>query len=220
MRYAISNGQRAEPQPKTRGTCPGCGGEVTAKCGKHVLWHWAHLASTHCDQWWEPETEWHRTWKNRFPADWQEIPLRSSSTGELHIADVRTPHGLVIEFQRSTIDSEEVAAREAFYQKMIWVIDGTRSENDVAYFRLGISSPDKNGIAGFSWFGRSKLFHRWMSHKPVFIDFGPTLHFWRVVRFDPQTKNGTVIIVDRKAFAELAASGTTDFSSGGGPATR
>ena len=50
--------------------------------------------------------------------------------GELHIADVRTPSGLVIEFQHSAIKPEERIARERFYQNMLWVVDGTRLKND------------------------------------------------------------------------------------------
>ena len=46
------------------------------------------------------------------------------NSGELHIADVKTPSGLVIEFQRSTIHPDEISAREVFYKKMVWVVDG------------------------------------------------------------------------------------------------
>lgn len=217
MRYAQVNGQRMEPMPKTRGLCPGCGKEVTAKCGAYKVWHWAHLRSTHCDSWWEPETQWHREWKNRFPVQWQEMPLRNPETGELHIADVRTPHGLVVEFQRSTIPPEEVAAREQFYQKMVWVIDGSKSEFDAIYFNMGRGAV-VDGYAGFTMYGRSKLFHRWHRHKPVFIDFGSS-GFWRIARFNPTTKKGVALLVSPDQFAHAAAAGLTDFSVNGGPAS-
>lgn len=216
MRYAFVNGERAEPQPKTRGACPGCGNAVTAKCGKHVGWHWAHLASTHCDPWWEPETAWHRAWKDRFPADWQEVPLRSP-TNELHVADVRTPDGLVIEFQRSTIDPEEVASRESFYQKMVWVVDGTRGRSDAVYFRLGRTTVSEEGACYFQVVGRSKLFERWYRPVPIFIDFG-TEGFWRIARFSPRSREGVAVLVSRELFAAAAASGQPGFASGGGPA--
>ena len=66
----------------------------------------------------ETETQWHRNWKNKFPIVWQEIFLHDEQTGELHIADVRTEHGLVIEFQHSHIKPEERISRENFYK--IW----------------------------------------------------------------------------------------------------
>ena len=53
----------------------------------------------------------------------------SSSTpqaGEKHIADVKTERGDVLEFQHSPLDPQERRAREEFYQRMVWVVDGTR----------------------------------------------------------------------------------------------
>jgi hypothetical protein len=134
MRYANVNGVKSEAQPKIRGVCRACDSEVVAKCGKHVIWHWSHLSLNTCDRWWEAETEWHRQWKDRFPEDWQEAVQYDVLTGEKHIADVRTEHGVVVEFQRSTIDPSEVKARESFYQRMVWVIDGAKSEFDCVNF--------------------------------------------------------------------------------------
>lgn len=219
MRYAWVYGQRMEAQPKMRGLCA-CGAEVVAKCGRHVVWHWAHLSKVHCDPWWESETEWHRNWKSRFPEGWQEIPGRDDHTLEMHFADVKTPAGLVIEFQRSTISPEEVKSREEYYGKMIWVVDGCKNDHDRFNFSNMRSKPDANGFAHFRTFSRSSLFKRWYSHKPVFIDFGPEHGFWRIAKFDPLTGEGIAMLVNIKGFVELASSGTTDFSSGGGPATQ
>ena len=129
MKFALVDGGRREPEPGIVGTCPGCGEEVTPKCGTVRVWHWAHKVRM-CDPWWEPETEWHRTWKNMFPVSWQEAPMRAPN-GELHIADLRTPSGLVIEFQHSAIKPPERAARETFYQNMLWIVDGTRLKRDL-----------------------------------------------------------------------------------------
>jgi competence protein CoiA len=219
MKFALVNGTRSEPQPKTRGSCPRCGAETVSKCGDHVVWHWAHKSRVHCDPWWESETEWHRQWKNRFPAEWQEIILFDNNTGERHIADVRTPSGLVLEFQRSSIDPAEVLAREAFYQKMLWIVDGSRSEFDKHNFSNMRSRPDADGLVSFRWHGRSKLFARWHTKKPVFIDFGPEFGFWRILRYDPTSRRGLAGLVNIEGFVQLASSGTTDFSSTGGPAS-
>lgn len=129
MRFALIDGERREPQPGMTGTCPGCGAEVNSKCGRSRVWHWAHRVRA-CDPWWEPETEWHRAWKNMFPTSWQEVPLRAQS-GELHIADLRAPSGLVMEFQHSAIRPQECDQREAFYQNMLWIVDCTRLKRDV-----------------------------------------------------------------------------------------
>lgn len=118
MLWASTDIGRSLATPAAKGVCPGCGGDVIAKCGEHVAWHWAHVAKE-CDPWSEPESEWHRRWKSMFPTDWQEKTLGP------HRADVVTPKG-VIEFQRSSISSEEIREREAFYGHMIWVIDANR----------------------------------------------------------------------------------------------
>jgi hypothetical protein len=84
-----------------------------------------------CDTWAEKETDWHRAWKNNFPPECQEFVQHDEQSGEKHIADVRTPHGLVIEFQHSPLDPLERAARERFYGNMVWVVDGTRLQRTI-----------------------------------------------------------------------------------------
>lgn len=133
MRFAIQNDSRIEATPRARGTCPGCKGELVAKCGTIKVWHWAHKGRLHCDPWWENETQWHRDWKNAFPVDWQEVPARDQN-GETHIADVKTPHGMVVEFQHSSLSVDEARKRTAFYGNIIWAVDGTRRNSDWSDF--------------------------------------------------------------------------------------
>ncbi|WP_044420291.1 competence protein CoiA [Pseudomonas syringae group genomosp. 3] len=217
MKLALFEGQRHAPAPGLQGQCPSCGAPVTAKCGNYKIWHWAHKTREHCDPWWESEGEWHRGWKDRFPQEWQEIP-HQSSTGERHVADIRTPAGLIIEFQRSTIHPDEVLARQNYYGKMIWVIDGCKNEFDPINFSNWRGRPDEHGLAQFAVFGRSKLFERWHTEKPVFIDFGKA-GFWRIAHYNPKTKRGVALIVNKEAFVQMASSGSTDFSAQGGPAS-
>lgn len=134
MKFAVASGQRVEAYPGGTGECPGCHGEVIAKCGTHRIPHWAHRGIRDCDPWTEKETEWHRAWKNKFPAECQEVIQYDEKSGEKHIADVRTPHGLVIEFQHSHLNPEERVARERFYGSMLWVVDGTRLRRDYPRF--------------------------------------------------------------------------------------
>jgi competence protein CoiA len=124
MKYALVEDRRVEAKPKLRGSCPGCGKETISKCGRVVIWHWAHQPVRHCDPWWEGETEWHRMWKNYFTSEEQEVVHRDSKTGEIHIADVKTKDGYVIELQNSPLEIDELRSRETFYDKMIWIVNG------------------------------------------------------------------------------------------------
>lgn len=133
MKFAIVNGQRQEAQPNLSGKCPACGHPMVAKCGEVKIWHWAHKGSRLCDPWWENETEWHRAWKGRFPVNWQEV-VHQAENGEKHIADVKTDQGWALEFQHSKINPDERNEREAFYQKLVWIVDGTRRKRDKDQF--------------------------------------------------------------------------------------
>lgn len=126
MKYADIAGERRVPAPTLRGTCVLCGKQMVAKCGLKVAWHWAHLGVRHCDPWWENETPWHKRWKSHFPEPWHEVVRFDSTTGEKHIADVKTPGGVVLEFQNSPMGLAELRAREAFYGDMVWVVNGTK----------------------------------------------------------------------------------------------
>lgn len=174
MRYALVDNILVEATPKSKGTCPGCSRALTAVCGEKRIPHWRHLALKHCDRWWEPETEWHRGWKSKFPKEWQEVFMPDPATGEKHMADVRTEHGLVIEFQHSHIDPEERRTREKFYQNMIWVVDGTRLKRDYPRFEKGMPGFRALSKQGFFrvQFPEEYFPSAWLeSSVPVFFDF-------------------------------------------------
>lgn len=133
MKFALVDGRREEAKPSLSGQCPACARPVMSKCGEVKVWHWAHSGKRVCDPWWENETEWHRNWKGHFPRDWQEV-VHLAEDGEKHIADVKTDKGLIIEFQHSSIKSEERQSREQFYKNMIWIVDGMRRTRDKAKF--------------------------------------------------------------------------------------
>lgn len=176
MRYALVDDQRQEAQPGLSGICPGCGQAMTAKCGEYRVHHWAHRGVRSCDPWWEPETPWHRAWKGLFPKDWQEVILQDEK-GEKHIADVRTDHELVLEFQHSHIRPDERRAREAFYVNLAWVVDATRRKRDLPRFEEG-----RRSFRSSPWRGiyttpfPDECFPRdWIDGRaPVFFDFGGT----------------------------------------------
>ncbi|WP_197540924.1 CoiA-like domain protein [Candidatus Filomicrobium marinum] len=96
---------------------------MVAKCGPRIIHHWEHRGRRNCDPWWENETEWHRGWKNLFPESCREI-AHTAPDGEIHRADIKTPTGIYIEVQHSSITDAERTSREGFYQNLVWVIDG------------------------------------------------------------------------------------------------
>lgn len=139
MQFALIENVRTSPSPGLTAACPACGAAMIAKCGRQRVHHWAHRGERACDAWYEPETPWHRDWKNRFPTVLQEVVLHAAS-GEKHIADVRTGQGLTIEFQHSHLRPDERAAREQFYGHMFWVVDGARLKRDLPRFIEGFRS--------------------------------------------------------------------------------
>ena len=176
MKFALHNEERKEAVPDLKGAlCPVCKADVIAKCGDKNIHHWAHKSKKKCDHWWENETQWHRDWKDNFPKEWQEV-IHLSEDGEKHIADVKTPNGLVIEFQHSAISSEEKLSREIFYKNMIWVVDGRRLERDFQRFNESFHTSDWRHWGPFIRKNRipsRNLPKSWQSsNKLVFFDWG------------------------------------------------
>jgi competence protein CoiA len=129
MQLALVNDNLVEAFSGGRGTCPICGCETIAKCGTRIINHWAHHRPKDCDPWWENETQWHRDWKNLFPVEGREIP-HIANDGEIHRSDVKTPTGIVIEIQHSSMTDAERISREEFYKNLVWVIDGSEFRNN------------------------------------------------------------------------------------------
>lgn len=174
MRFALVNNERSEAKPGSQGLCPGCHQPVVAKCGEQRIHHWSHKTKKTCDSWWEPETLWHRSWKNLFPQEWQESIRHDQRSGEKHIADIRTQHGLIIEFQHSSISPEERRSREQFYKNMIWIVDGTRLKRDYLRFIKGMRYRNPTSVKGvFLVPYPEKCFPQsWLqSQVPIFFDF-------------------------------------------------
>ena len=157
MKFALHGGKKVEAEANIQGAvCQECDSEVIAKCGDINRHHWAHKRKNECYHYSNPETKWHRDWKNNFPLEWQEI-VHTSKTGEKHIADIKTPNGLVVEFQHSPIEKDEVSTRNTFYKNIIWIVNGKRRKYDERNFGKG----------------NSRLINQWENTgKLVFFDFG------------------------------------------------
>ena len=218
MKYAIAGAQRVEASAGGRGMCPVCKGEVIAKCGTHRVFHWAHRGARDCDTWAEKETDWHRAWKNKFPAECQEFIQHDGQSGERHIADVRAPHGLVLEFQHSHLDPKERAARESFHGNMVWVVDGTRLQRDYPRFSREMRDHRPRIIEGYFLlaFPDECFPEMWLdSSVPVILDFLGVNErqppdelrspLWCLL---PQRADGNAVvaIISREQFVDVALS--------------
>ncbi|MBY3034854.1 competence protein CoiA [Rhizobium laguerreae] len=221
MKYALVNGTRQEAQPKLRGACPNCEREAVAKCGQQRIWHWSHLGKLECDHWWEPETEWHRSWKALFPEEWQEV-VHVADDGERHIADVKTGAGLVVELQHSPIAPEERFSRESFYKSMAWIVDGTRYKRDLTAFREAVahgSIINDNPLYINPLTSGAGIFRRWAPLQcAVFVDFGneefsiagfalPKAVLW-LFQLDRTTGRVVVGAVTRESFVQFCLTGS------------
>ncbi len=212
MHFAVLDNVKVRPIRGQVGFCPMCGSVMIAKCGKVKIHHWAHKGKLHCDKWWESETPWHREWKNHFPLDWQE-KVHYDSTGEKHIADLKTPHGLIVEFQHSLISKEEQDARENFYKTMIWVVDGTRKWKDLDRFYsikkefvIKTNIPDVTEIP----FPEKVFPLEWINRNVfVFFDFGESRNKHIIYTFYRSVNSSKYLckIFTKEMFVEIIKSG-------------
>lgn len=131
MFYAVdSKGIRIPAQRNVQAFCPACLEPVVARCGEIMPWHWAHRQREECDPWFEPETAWHLGWKALAPPERTEVAMGP------HRADIVGCDDTVIELQHSSISPEEIREREAFYPRMIWLLDGSTFQGNFRVARL------------------------------------------------------------------------------------
>ncbi len=121
-------GIRKRAGPGELASCPGCGKPVTAQCGQIYRPHWQHVSCKDCDTWYEPESEWHLGFKDRFLDPFQEVTIGP------HRADVHLPGGLTIELQNSPLGVVEIFEREKFYGNMIWIVNANLFFDNLEYF--------------------------------------------------------------------------------------
>jgi hypothetical protein len=95
---------------------------------------------------------------------------------------VKTAHGWALEFQHSFIKPEERRSREAFYAKLMWVVDGTRRKRDKAQFLKAVeeSTPlSRSSPFRRVWSGEGALLRDWVvSAAHVFFDFRDEQGLW------------------------------------------
>lgn len=159
MKWAIKDDERIAASPNAIALCPVCKQEVISKCGIIKEWHWSHKSVQDCDNWSEPESEWHLKWKNYFPKENQEVIIDN------HRADIKNKDGLIIELQNSLISPDNIYDREEFYKNMIWLLNGKTLAKNIeirkksCYFTFIWKSPPK------SWFHSNKNIYIDMENK-------------------------------------------------------
>jgi competence protein CoiA len=184
MKFAFVSGERREAERGLSGICIGCEQLMIPKCGPIKVKHWAHKSQCECDHWWENETEWHRSWKNNFPVECQEVRHKAEG-GEWHIADVKTKEGYILEFQHSFLKPEERLARNNFYgNNLVWLVDGLKRKKDQLQFDLFLKNTNQinQNIQLFSlpaFLDECPLLKEWSEcNGSVFFDFGSELPLW------------------------------------------
>ena len=192
MIYAWINGERRQPREKgERATCRGCGNDLHAVIPRENIRHWRHKNGD-CDSWSEPEGEWHLWWKEQFPLECREVPLRDPETGELHRADILCPRssteGIVLELQQSSISEEERSSREQFYMRehrMFWLLN-VHDPKSFRAFSFGITLTFANPIEHanrtfyqMDWMGNGKQFiEKWKTSKAhVFLHYDGGIYY-------------------------------------------
>jgi competence protein CoiA len=165
MFYALDDsGRPVTPTRRARAACPLCRARVVAKCGSIVEWHWAHDRGADCDPWSEGETPWHVWWKQRAP------PARREVARGPHRADIVRDDGYVIELQHSAISREMIEEREAFYEKMVWLLDGRTYRRETFLFDMPVQRIEEAGDRRWKWRWPRLAFAR--AKKRIFIDLG------------------------------------------------
>lgn len=98
------------------------GATLIAKRGQVKIHHFARDVTHHSGE--QKMTDWHRKWQAVVAE--QQREQRINRDGVLHIADLVTVDGRVIELQHSPISVTEINERERFYGRdMIWIFDLT-----------------------------------------------------------------------------------------------
>ena len=198
-----------EIDPEDDYKCEMCDGNLVAKRGRLVIYHFAHEHLVDCDQWRENKSKWHILWQDICKKDFVEVPYKN-----LHQADIVNIEGMVIEIQNSPMSIDTMEEREDFYGRMIWVVNATSMNDRHSARKLTI-------ITDGSW-AIIKVLHKFWLHskKNVFVhtDFGlyrirKTVNKWYCIaeRIDVQwflERNFRGILKDPSGAAQaLACSG-------------
>src|SRR5207302_491390 len=90
-----------------------------------------------------------------------------------------TDRGWVIEFQHSYIKPEERRFRDAFYKKLIWVVDGTGKRDRAGFLNALRAGRSVGASIRMDFPDECALLRKWAgSDAPIFFDFGEEGPLW------------------------------------------
>lgn len=141
--------------------CPLCNSKLIRKMGRINIHHFSHLKGYECDSWYNPMSEWHKKWQSIFPIEKQEVVLTDGI--QKHISDVCL-NEVVLEFQHSPISTDDLIARNLFYQnakgRLIWIIDCLDKEIYILLYTRCLRNITciEDGILDFYWRYRKRVF--------------------------------------------------------------
>lgn len=173
MEFALSEkGERIKASKHSEGFCDICGNQLIPRCGSFYRPHWAHKAGKDCDPWGEPESDWHRSWKNLVHENFRERVIQKN--GVKHRADIRLLSGIIVELQHSPLSFDERCEREAFYENMIWIIHLPKAKIDLIRHCL-----EKDLFNDY--YAQIKNVNEWIYRKPhscpILLDLGARQDF-------------------------------------------
>jgi len=195
--------QKISATPNTIAFCPICNVQLRPKCGAINIWHFAHTTKDACDPWYEPESDWHREWKQFIDNNHREVII--TLNGEKHIADIVTGIG-IIELQHSHLPFTERVKREAFYKNLIWIVHVKRERFSIR------ERPEFKSVYGEDFEKSMNVsFHwsyplRWVIKDmccPTFIDFDDDPYLLKIEKLKHLSPcRGYGKLVSRKDFYE------------------
>lgn len=188
------HGNRIAPTKGGRGICPGCGGEMHAKCGETKVHHWAHVSVKDCDSWSDNRTSpWHMAWQECFPEECREVFVGENNE---HRADVKGQK-MILEVQKSTISAEKIREREEFYGDMSWMLCGEDFESRFVLHEENASSFEGFIFFDFTW---KNMRTCWLSaYKPIFVHFAKGIGLIEELNEDG---SGIIEFITMERFAE------------------
>jgi competence protein CoiA len=157
-----------------KAACPECAGDMQAKTGDIVTWHWAHVHKHESDA--PPcagsgETEWHLGWKATC-----DDPRRIEVAKGNRRADVLHKAGWAIEFQHSAISPQEITGRETDWRgRVIWVFDlrDAYAEGRFGHYKMNHEDRVSHAL-WWSWSKQSITDYAAKKKAVAFLDLGET----------------------------------------------
>ena len=184
------------------------GKPLIGRRGNKNVHHFSHRYSGDRDSWAHPiMTPWHYSYQTICRPE--RVEVRIEKEGVLHIADIFTDKGLVVELQHSSIYDDDILEREQFYGDMIWLFDYSlrTTPQGKQIFRGRVIFTDKSD----TYIKVRLSAEPKRTTKPTFYDVGTCiLEFIGVDRRSPYNKEAWFKRHTRKEFIDKYMSGIVE----------